>query len=253
VNDFLTRVVQRHRGEVPTVRPRLAPLFAPGVEPAADQLSEEVAWSQPATTRTLEPTSTGTPEHRATPTVQAESLISPPRLPIVNRVVEVPSQVGRPGGESASEAPGRQVPAQERRPVNEERQPGPERTVPSPSAPPEPPAASHAVTTLTQRMVTERLTRTERVEVIPRLVRQDISPARSIEAPPSLVAAPDSRGRLDGIDPDTAEPPVQVTIGRIEVTAIAAPPAPKRKTASRQPSMSLQEYLARRQDKGVSR
>jgi len=101
-------------------------------------------------------------------------------------------------------------------------------------------------------MVTERVTRTERVEVIPRLVRQDSSLARPIDAPPSLIAAPVSRGRLDGIDRDTAEPPVQVTIGRIEVTAVAAPPASKRKTAPRQPSMSLQEYLTRRQGKGGS-
>ena len=42
MNDFLTRVVRRHRGELPTVRPRVAPLFAPRVEPAVDPWSEEV-------------------------------------------------------------------------------------------------------------------------------------------------------------------------------------------------------------------
>ena len=108
------------------------------------------------------------------------------------------------------------------------------------------------MTALTHTTVTERVTRTERVEVVPRLLPQAIPAARPIEAPPSLVA-PISRQGVDGIDADTAEPPVQVTIGRIEVTAMAAPPAPKRKTGPRPPSMSLQEYLARRQDKGASR
>jgi hypothetical protein len=89
------------------------------------------------------------------------------------------------------------------------------------------------------------------VEVIPRLVRQELSRAKPIDAPPSLVAAPVSGKQLDAIARATAEPPVQVTIGRIEVTALGAPPAPKRKTAARQPSMSLQEYLARRQGKGT--
>ena len=243
MNDFLTRIVQRHRGEVPTVRPRLEPLFAPGVEAAADQLPEERTRSQPATTAP-DPTSTGKQDHRARLTVETESLVSLPRLPIVNRVVEVPS-AGRLDGGSASDVPMRQVPTQERGPVYEDHRPGPERIVPPPSAPAEPHAASEAVT-LTQKMVTERVTRTERVEVVPRLVSQDNSLTRPIHAPPSLVAAPVSRGRLDGIDHDTAEPPVQVTIGRIEVTAVAAPPAPKRKTAPRQPSISLQEYLTRR-------
>jgi hypothetical protein len=252
VNDFLTRVVKRHRGEVPTVRPRLAPLFAPGVEPAADQLSEEVTWSQPATTRAPEPTSTGTPEHRAIPTVEAESRISPPKLPIVNRVVDVSSPVRRPDGESGSDVPGRQTPTQERRPVDEEHRPDPERTVPPPLAPAAPHAASEALTTPTHQTVTERVTRSERVEIIPRLIRQDISRARPIDAPPSLIAAPVSQERLDGVDRDPAEPPVQVTIGRIEVTAVAAPPPPKRKTATRQPSMSLQQYLARRRGQGES-
>jgi hypothetical protein len=112
--------------------------------------------------------------------------------------------------------------------------------------------ASRAIATVAPTIVTERVTHTERVEVVPRLVKQDPSPPRAIDAPPSLVAAPVSRGRSDGADGDTAEPPVHVSIGRIEVTAVAAAPAPKRKTAPRQPSMSLHDYLARRRGKGGS-
>ena len=250
MSDFLTRLVQRHRGEVPTVRPRLAPLFAPGVGPAADQLSEEIAWSQPARTRAPEPTSTGESEHRAMPTAEGESHVTPPTLPIVNRVVEVPSPVRQPARESAEEAPRRQVPAHETAPANEEHRHRLDRTATAPSAPVKPHAASDAVTTPIPRTVTERVTHTVREEVIPRLTRPDISSARPFDAPPSLIAAPVSAGPLGDIDRGTAEPPVQVTIGRIEVTAVAAPQTPKRKTAPRQPSMSLQEYLARRRGKG---
>lgn len=46
---------------------------------------------------------------------------------------------------------------------------------------------------------------------------------------------------------DASEPPVQVTIGRIEVTAVTAPAPPKRASLPRKPTMSLDDYLARRQ------
>ena len=44
-----------------------------------------------------------------------------------------------------------------------------------------------------------------------------------------------------------SEPPVQVTIGRIEVTAATAPAPPQRASLPRKPTMSLDDYLARRQ------
>ena len=46
---------------------------------------------------------------------------------------------------------------------------------------------------------------------------------------------------------DASEPPVQVTIGRIEVTAMTAPAPPQRASLPRKPTMSLDDYLARRQ------
>ncbi|HEY5810729.1 MAG TPA: hypothetical protein VIT67_22355 [Povalibacter sp.] len=60
-----------------------------------------------------------------------------------------------------------------------------------------------------------------------------------------LVAEPASERSLH-LEPHVAEPPVHVTIGRIEVTAVTAAPAPKRGPASRNASMPLQDYLARR-------
>ncbi|GAB1723255.1 MAG: hypothetical protein NTNFB01_21510 [Nitrospira sp.] len=67
-----------------------------------------------------------------------------------------------------------------------------------------------------------------------------------LSAPPSLRPAEQSgqgpkQGQLN------EEPPVQVTIGRIEVTAVSTTPETKRKSGSRRPAMSLEEYLTRRQ------
>jgi len=45
---------------------------------------------------------------------------------------------------------------------------------------------------------------------------------------------------------DSAAPPVHVTIGRIEVTALTAPAPPKRALQPRKQGMSLDDYLARR-------
>jgi hypothetical protein len=42
---------------------------------------------------------------------------------------------------------------------------------------------------------------------------------------------------------------VQVTIGRIEIRAVSAPPPPQPRPAPRAPPLSLDEYLANR-DKG---
>jgi hypothetical protein len=43
------------------------------------------------------------------------------------------------------------------------------------------------------------------------------------------------------------EPPIHVTIGRIEVTALTPAAPAKRTVAPRKPAMSLDDYLVRRQ------
>ena len=60
------------------------------------------------------------------------------------------------------------------------------------------------------------------------------------QAPPRL--APD---HLQHEARGAAEPPVQVTIGRIEVTAVTSASPPKRTPSPRKPSLSLEDYLAR--------
>ncbi len=88
----------------------------------------------------------------------------------------------------------------------------------------------------------------------PRLVepRDDRNRSRQAAAPPSLVAPVQQQGPMEIRGHHKSEPPIEVTIGSIEVTAVTAAPAPKRKAAVRQPAMSLQDYLTRRQGKGVS-
>jgi hypothetical protein len=92
------------------------------------------------------------------------------------------------------------------------------------------------------------------VEVPPRLVKERIESRVervSASAPPSLVPAGIPGMRSQTGAHDTSEPTVHVTIGRIDVTAVTPPPAPKRTVPVRQPSMSLQDYLARRQGRSL--
>ncbi len=91
---------------------------------------------------------------------------------------------------------------------------------------------------------------------LPRLVPQDEAEARhpvreSSSAPTPLTSRTRMEREATFPSREPAEPPVQVTIGRIEVSAVTATPSPSRKTPVRQPSMGLQEYLSRRQGRGA--
>ena len=251
MSDLLTRMVQRQRGEVATVQPRVPTMFAPVAEPAPASLSEEMTWARPTTMQSPEPTTPERTKDLVQPSKEERAQFKPVSLPIVNRLVEMQplvDPVQRLVGPEASES---EFHPQAIRPIREEHRTNSEGTVVSLSEAIERPTAPH-VPPQHHQVVRERHMHTERVEVIPRLVRRESPPVQASAAPPSLVTAPQAEGRTDRILRDRAEPPIQVTIGSIEVTAVAAAPAPKRKTASRQPAMSLQDYLARRQGKGAS-
>ena len=166
----------------------------------------------------------------------------------VNHVVEMQPSVDRVRRQVSPEASESEFHPQAIRSIREEHRTNPEPTVVPLSEAIERPAAPH----VTPQVVTERLTYTERVEMIPRLVTQENAPVQAITAPPSLITELRAEGRANQMPQDSAEPPIQVTIGSIEVTAVAAAPAAKRQPAARQPAMSLQDYLARRQGKGAS-
>jgi hypothetical protein len=57
-------------------------------------------------------------------------------------------------------------------------------------------------------------------------------------------------GVRQGVATD-AEPPIHVTIGRIEVTAVTQSTPARRTAPPRKPAMSLDDYLARRQRGGA--
>ena len=69
-------------------------------------------------------------------------------------------------------------------------------------------------------------------------------PVDSLVAPATLSPA---TAQYQKTTAPTVEPPVQVSIGRIEVKAVTAPPQPRRAPVLRKPAMSLDNYLAQRQ------
>lgn len=72
-------------------------------------------------------------------------------------------------------------------------------------------------------------------------------PSVSRAAPPSATAEPAPLSAGDGAPPPSA-PAVQITIGRIEVRAVAPPPAPARSRSA--PPLGLDAYLRRRASGG---
>lgn len=86
------------------------------------------------------------------------------------------------------------------------------------------------------------------IEPPPRLLETHRDLRRSsAAAPPSLVQGMVTDRRAEQGQAASNQPAVQVTIGRIEVTAISTAPEAKQKPASRRPAMSLEDYLSRRQ------
>lgn len=72
-------------------------------------------------------------------------------------------------------------------------------------------------------------------------------PRSAAAAPPSLASGAIMGRRTEPTHAVPPEAPVEVTIGRIEVTAVSSAPETKWKSTSRRPAMSLEEYLTRRQ------
>ena len=96
-----------------------------------------------------------------------------------------------------------------------------------------------------------------RGDVLPRPVDGDVRPAdprhasevpvrRIVLEPPTTSRRPHREPLRAGPTPPEPEPVVNVTIGRIEVRAVAAPPAPTRQRAQAQKPLSLDEYLKQR-------
>jgi hypothetical protein len=226
MSDFITRLAQRQLGEVKTAKPRLPERYAPALS------------LEPSRSLDLPPRQTLVPALVQSPTSRSGHA----------RVVEGELQqqpVGETIARNSSQRPEAAVTGRRSEAERLDSSGHPQFEVSSQTGAQEP-AQTETNRVSARRFISEDTQRdagVARTRLLPRTTAAD-----RLSAPPPL---PSSR---DGIAPSSArferpdaEPPVHVTIGRIEVSALAQPLPVKRVPAARKPSMSLEDYLTRRQ------
>lgn len=244
MSDFLTRLVQRQAGIASLVQPRTPSMFAPPASrigptdlPVLDP-SFPIDESHPARAESLRPgrnggealTRPGLQEGQGPilPSRPAQRATEEPRpargpTPLVR---QVSAGVNQPCSEMMATPRADSFTAPEERPPQQTGLSG--RHIQGP--------VDSAVNQSPRRMAP-----------LPRLVEARHDTARSFPtAPPSLVLGLAMGMRAERNPAASTQPPVEVTIGRIEVTAVSAAPDRKQKAVSRRPAMSLDEYLSRR-------
>jgi len=243
MSDFVSRLMDRQTGAATVIQPRIASMFAPPVSRAGpvdppgidapsplEEANRRGVDSSPASERQGE-----VPAHTAQ---QHGRMMT--GSPIVPPAPDKPRHV-----ESAPAPLVRNAPLGLSRPADE-----------TPAVPREGSARTHEQTARSQLEMSGRIIEDRagsapvlpapRIEPPPRLVGAHQEPRRS-SAPPPLLSGLVSRRKVDQDHAASQEPPVEVTIGRIEVTAVSPAADQKRKPASRRPAMSLEDYLTRRQ------
>jgi len=264
MTDFLTRLAQRQLGLLPTVQPHLRSLYAPVAEETG-LLTTYLVGAHQAAPRVEQPSAGTTQRPRgeeprsdraATGAVEA-----PPTLKQQQRKDQQSVHQDRHALEPEASVESAPVAMQETRQSQGKRPGAAISQDPTPSlaisqAPeidpidkghfkeqPEPKPGRSSLPN-TREMEPARTTPSV---PLPRLVEQRADAQMpALRAPASLVGAVSSPKQSQESARDVAEPPVQVTIGRIEVTAVTTSPTPKRTAPARKPSMSLEDYLARR-------
>jgi hypothetical protein len=265
MSDFLTRLAQRQLGQIATIEPRVPELYAPVAgetafrdlglgsehQPATEVDQETIAMTRKSSTRVsikqpAVPTdsSTGVPPMRHQPLSHDHG----PRMDPRPLQIEVEA-----GGETTPRTNNKQFPAEvstlvspklsvEHRPIN----------LPA-GAQSELPAGEPSPM-VNRRIVAEEKTPSpvqHLLPVQPLLVERKESDRVAVPQPlygPNEPAVISRRATpLQSRTMDAAEPPIHVTIGRIEVTAMTQAAPAKRLTAPGKPAMSLDDYLARRQ------
>lgn len=247
MSDFLTRLVQRQTGTLATVQPRTRSMFAPAMDrpdptmpdlPAIDRVVSSGEQRQPAEA----------PPHSTAPMYPMPGSLDAQRR--IEASVALP-KIGARGMESLHEPPLVKATAVPRTAQGE----GPPISLRNQIAESDRPAAGvfFRDNARLQEWRNDASVGHERaVTPPPRLVEaQQATPMSARVTPPSLLSTGQHGQRGDAAQATSSEPPVHVTIGRIEVTALPAPSSPGRKSAARPPSMSLADYLARRQGRGA--
>ena len=246
MSDFLTRLVQRQAGTLATIQPRTRSMFAPAMDrpdppmpdhPVIDRVVSSGEQRQPAEV----------PRHSIAPMYPVPaSRHAQPRIeaPVDGPSVTLP-ETGVRGSEPSHESPvSRAIPG-EGPPVSLRNRIGE--------------SERHAARLFSSDHARPQERRSEApagqeraVTPPPRLVEaQQATPMSARVTPPSLVSTGQQGRPGDAAGLTSPEPPVHVTIGRIEVTPLPPPSPPGRKSAARPPSMSLADYLARRQGRGA--
>ncbi len=249
MSDFLTRLVQRQRGELPTLAPLMRPAFSGATAPSNFEATEQAM---------LVRTKAKTDERVATPDDVEVSHADAPVHPTATENRKVPrvepaptreaSAVFRPRLTENASAPST--------PALLERRSTHESTVHE-STRVEARTDQVSATVPTQTMTVDHRSPPSHVPAEPRVRHEPtrlVTPVSSgiadvsapLAAPISVFERRAEPGRSRDEQPPSSEASVHVTIGRIEIAAIPAPAAPKRAPLSRKPAMSLNDYLARR-------
>lgn len=246
MSDFVTRLVDRQTETVAMIRPRIPSMFAPPAGrtvpsdlPVIDSLLPEADASQ------TPPVAIRRGHHEGALLTQTDHQEEQPSVPGPR-----PTQRAAPGLRQAASSPAPLV----RNPSVVVPQPAHE-TVASPhvsSVTMRNPAPSRQVEPTEQNIAGQigpsSPPTVARIEPPPRLVETGHAmPRSSAPAPFSLASGMIGGRRTQHINVAPTEPSVEVTIGRIEVTAVSTPPDTKRKPGARRPAMSLEDYLTRRQ------
>jgi hypothetical protein len=238
MSDFIARLVQRQWGQIPTIQPRLPSMFAPVTEQSEFHVADVPNTQEPFSAQ------------RRGPAVEMER----PELqnasgPVGSLLTPHMRLVGAPHAKSQYrvDKPAQQTETlwsrQQTRQVSLQTQPAlpaSEAVVPLP----------HNKALRTGPSTAGASFKPESMEHLPRLVESWSEHSRnmppSMLAPMSLPVSSVSPASAQRSMSQVAEPPVQVTIGRIEVTALTQAAPAKRAAAPRKPGMSLDDYLARR-------
>lgn len=246
MSDFFTRLVQRQQGRLSTVQPRVPTVFG-SVVSQDTSMPEALASEPPMLKKRTTRLTAEEPSTRLRPTDPAQPVVTAPLLPMRGRMPGDLPSAETPMSKESDAPRGLEGPVPVLHRASNDR-PGREPTysMPSNSSRSNTPPAVEA--RLGSKVAFESPLRETGVELPPRLVTRVVEPHQEPLSAPTSMLSTELAGRQSGnLAQEVSEPPVQVTIGRIEVTALTAPSPPKRKAAARPPSMSLHDYLTRRQ------
>jgi hypothetical protein len=233
MSDFITRLALRQLGQITTIQPRVAPLYAATASESGRSFAEDIE-HHPAL-RAHE--AVMRPEKRAlqAPTAPPGRLTIDASKTAQPRLVEAHENWLEPGPQLGA----RPLAAETHLNNHDERLKAEDPAV-------IPAKVSDFQAAAMEKVLVVPMARTAPVAPVP-LVKptQSESVQRlNVTAPVALESGED---RLREQAQQAREGPVHVTIGRIEVTALTAAAPAKRAPAERKQTMSLDDYLARRQ------